>query len=133
MVLNFIPRKPKKYLALGFIITGLAFATPPLVPFSAWTEIVLNIPVANFITEKIPTINIMLAFFLTFTAIPLILIYVGALVYPHNTDSILHGILSRIKNGIKKYTHLVKREPLNLIWLVVSIYILYLVYTYKII
>lgn len=127
MALSFIPHKPKRIIALGFIVFGIILASPPLTPLTAWSEIVLDIPIANFITAK-TGISFFYSLFLTYTLIPILLVYTGAFLYPHSTNSILHGILSRIKNGIHRYFSLVRRNPVHLIWLALSFFILYWYY-----
>jgi len=129
MVLNFIPRKPKKTIALALIVTGLLFATPPLVPLTAWTEILLNAPLAKFILENTFVTSRVFAFFLTFTLVPILLIWGGAILYPHDTNSVLHGIRNRIVDGVRRYINLVKREPLYILLLIGSLYLVYWFYT----
>ena len=128
MVLDFIHRKPKKYIALLFITMGILLATPPIIPFLIWTEILGNIPLAHLIIKYTFITNKFIALLLTFTVIPLIFIYLGAWIYPYSTDGILHGIRTRIRNGIIKYYHLVKRNPIHILWLVISILIMLRIY-----
>lgn len=129
MALNFIPRKPKRLIALSLIGLGILFATPPIIPLTAWTELLLNIPVAKFIVDNTFITNKMFALFLTFTLIPLALIYVGAWIFPHETNSILRGLLHKTENAVKSYFNLIKRQPIHLIWLIIGFYLLYVFYT----
>lgn len=128
MVLSFLPYKQKRALALVFISFGLIIMAPPLTPLTAWSEIMLDIPIANFIASQ-TGISFAFSLFLTYTIIPLTLIYLGAVIFPKSTNGILHGILHRIEHGVLRYYHLVKREPFHIIWLLLSILILYWYYT----
>jgi len=132
MVFSFLSRKPKAKLAWGIIIIGLLLASPPLAPWLIFTEIYGNIPIANFIVRQ-TGIDLLFALFLSFTLIPAILIYVGAFIMPRETASVLHGIRNRIRNGVMKYIHLVKKNPLNIIWFLLSILIVYWFYTTNVI
>ena len=127
MVLSFIPHKIKRFIALIFIFGGLILMAPPLTPLTAWSEIVLDVPIANFITAK-TGIAFFISLFLTYTLIPLLLIYIGAVIFPHGTNSILHGILSRIKNGIHRYFSLIRRKPVHILWFIASLAIMYWYY-----
>ena len=130
MVLNFIPRNPKRKLALLFIGIGILLATPPFINIFI-IEDLLNIFIAGFISSK-TGISMLNALIFSYTILAWGLILLGFYIYPYNTERLMNGFFNKIKNGIRIYINKVKKQPLHLIWIGVSIFIFFKIYQWYI-
>lgn len=125
MILEIIPRKWRRNLALLFFILAVAFAIPPTIPFGEiWTDIFLNLPLATYLSTKFG-FKMLTSLLLTYTLIPILLLYIGAFIYPADTTKTFNGQFTKIKNFFIKYINLIKKNPIHLVWLFIGIYILW--------
>jgi len=125
MILEMIPRKLRKRIALIIFTLAFIMALPPGFPAGEiFSDLFLNLPTATFLNMKFG-IGIITALVLSFTLVPVFLVYVGSLIYPADTERTFNGQFLKIKNFFIKYINLVKRKPIHLAWLVVSFYVFF--------
>lgn len=122
MVLNLISNKNRKRIALGLFALAIIMAIPPNIEFI--TDLLINLPLAMFITQQ-TNFSLINSLVLTYTLIPLAIIYLGAWVYPSDTTKTFNGQFLKLKNFFIKYINLVKKNPLHLAWALGAIIILY--------
>ena len=72
----------KRYIGWFLMGLGFFFFSPP---FSGIPDDFLNIILADKILVPILNIDFWVALFMTYTLLPLFLIYLGAWIYPHGT------------------------------------------------
>jgi len=125
MALNFISVKNRKRISVGLFILAIAFLIPPSFPFGEiFSDLFLNLPLATFIANK-TNFSLMTSFLITYTLVPLILIYLSALIAPTDTTKTFNGQFTKIKNFFIKNINLVKQKPIYLVWLLLSLVIVY--------
>ena len=127
MVLSFISRKPKRTLAMAFIIFGVLLASPPFI--NLLPDDIINIWLAKWITEQ-TGISMLNALVLTYTLIAWSIILTGFFIFPYNTGRLINGFFNKIKNGIRIYINKVRRQPIYLIGIGIIIFIFYKVYLF---
>ncbi len=127
MVLSFISRKPKRTLAMAFIIFGVLLASPPFINFLP--DDLVNIWMARWITEK-TGISMLNALVLTYTLVAWSIILIGFYIFPYNTGRLINGFFNKIKNGIRVYINKVRRQPIYLIGIGIALVIFYRIYMF---
>jgi|TARA_Y100000034_G_scaffold114936_1_gene151557 hypothetical protein len=124
-LLDMFPRKLRKKTALLIFTIAFIMALPPAFPAGEiFSDMFLNLPTATFLNMKLG-IEMLTALVLSFTVVPIILVYIGSVIYPANTERTFNGQFTRIRDFFMKYINLVKRNPIHLIWLVASFYIFF--------
>ena len=79
---NLLDKSQKKMLSLLLISLGTVMILPPGIgPFGALDDLFINLPVAKIISQY-SSISIFFALFLTYTIIPIILIWTGIKIFP---------------------------------------------------
>jgi len=121
--LDFLMVKTRKRISNILFISAVVLAVPPL-PFEFFTDLFLNLPLATFISNNYGT-KILTALILTYTLVPILLIYIGAIIRPTDTTRTFNGQFLKLKNFFIKYINLVKRNPIHLAWLLVGFFVLY--------
>lgn len=123
-ILDLIPNKWRKIISRTFFIVALIYIIPPFI-FESFSDIFVNLPTAIFISKKLG-LKLMTSLILTYTLLPLLLLWVSSIIYP-STDSIkiFNGRLTKIKNLIIRYINLVKRNKWHLVWALLSLIVLY--------
>jgi len=101
-----LTRKNAKRLAVVVIALGAGMASPPIFPDP--TDFI-NIWMAKQITSMFG-IAPLTALTLTYTVIAWSILYLGFWIYPHSTEKIMSGFITKIKRLIIKC----KRNPLCL-------------------
>ena len=123
MVLNFISTKLRRKISNLLFLSAIVLAIPPLF-FEFFTDLFLNLPLATLISNQF-NLKLLTALVLTYTLVPILLIYIGAIIRPTDTERTFNGQFLKIKNFFIKYINLVKKNPLHLAWLILSLLILY--------
>lgn len=126
MALNFIPRNPKRKLAILLIGFGILLASPPFINIFIIDDF-FNIFIAGFISSK-TGISMLNALIFSYTILAWGLILLGFYIYPYNTLRLMNGFFNKVKNGIRIYINKVKEHPIYLIWIVISSLIFYKIY-----
>lgn len=130
MVLRYIPRDKRKKIAIALFALALLFAIPPSIPFGEMlTDLFLNLPLAKWISNH-AGISIIPSLVITYTLFPISLVYLGALIYPANTEKTFNGQFRKIKDFFIKYINAIKKNPIHLIWLVIAFYIMFRLFGY---
>ena len=125
VMLNLISDKLRKRISFFLFILAIAFALPPTFPLGEiFTDLLLNIPLAIFITSK-TNFSLMTSLLLTYTAIPLLLLLLSSWINPSDTFNVFNGQFIKIKSLFIRYINLIKNNPIHLIWLFISIYLLF--------
>ena len=126
MALNFIPRSPKRKLAILIIGLGILLASPPFINIFIIDDF-FNFFIAGFISSK-TGISMLNSLIFSYTILAYGLIFLGFYIYPYNTERLMNGFFNKIKNGIRIYINKVKKQPLHLIWIGFSIFIFFKIY-----
>lgn len=127
LVLSFLGRKNKKFLALIFIGGGILLASPPFI--NLLPDDIINIWIAKWITEK-TGISMLNALIFSYTILAWSIILIGFYIFPYNTGRLINGFFNKIKNGIRIYINKVKRQPIYLIGIGIMVFIFYKVYLF---
>ena len=114
--------KIRKKIAIFFFIVALIYAIPPFI-FESFTDIFVNLPTALFISSKFG-FKLLTSLLLTYTLVPILLLYIGSVIYPADTTRVFNGQFTKIKNFFIGYIHLIKRNPIHLIWALLSLIIM---------
>lgn len=117
-------RKWRKQISWILFIIAIIYVTPPLM-IESFSDVFVNLPTAIFISEKLG-LKLMTSLILTYTLLPLLLLWVSSIIYP-STDSIkiFNGRLTKIKNLFIKYINLIKKNPIHLVWALLSLVIMF--------
>lgn len=105
---------------LGWTLIGIAFWLFFPVP---GPDDILNLMMGGFITETFG-IKLGWAILATYTIIPLIILYIGCMVLPGNTQQKFHYFLGKIKNVCLR----IVQDPRLLVIAIIVFVILYYVY-----
>lgn len=124
MVLEIIPRKWRKNAAFLLFITAFVIATPPAMFGEVFTDLFINLPLATYLSARFG-FELMTSLVITYTLIPILLLYIGAILYPADTTRTFNGQFTKIKLFFIKYINLIKRKPIHLLWALGGIYILW--------
>jgi hypothetical protein len=89
-----LKRSQAKWLGIIIILIGLSLADPP---FSIFPTDFINIALSGLLYKLVPTISLDLWLLLTYTVIAWGTIYLGAWIYPYNTESIFNGYLLKFQ------------------------------------
>lgn len=120
-----IPDKWRKRTSYFLFALAIAFALPPFFPFGEiFSDLLLNFPTATFIASKIK-ISLIVALSLTYTLVPILLIWIASIIHPSDTLRTFNGFFTKLKNLIKNYILLVKKQPIHLLWVLLAIYLLW--------
>lgn len=124
-ILDFIPNKIRRKISLLFFTIALLMALPPAFPAGEiLSDTLLNLPTAMFLNAELG-IDMLTALVLSFTLVPILLVYVGAFFAVTDTERTFNGQFTKIKNFFIKYINLIKKNPIHLIWLALSFYIFF--------
>ena len=85
MALNFLDRNQRKMLSLLLISLGTLMILPPGV--FGFDDLFINIPLAKIISQY-SDISIFIALLLTYTIIPIILIWLGIKIFPAHSQHV---------------------------------------------
>lgn len=117
-------RKWRKRISWALFILAIIYITPPLM-IESFSDVFANLPTALFISSKLG-LKLMTSLILTYTLLPLLILWVSSIIYP-STDSIkiFNGRIAKIKNFFIKYINLIKKNPIHLIWALLSLVIMF--------
>ncbi len=125
----FFSIKQRKRFALSILAFAIILAIPPNIPpAEIFSDIFLNIPIATFIHTNMG-FSLINSLILTYTIIPILLIYLASVIYPADTNRIFNGFINQLKFRLKQYLLLVRQNPAYLILTLVIFYILFYVTT----
>lgn len=101
-------------ISFGLFLLAVALIIPPIIPDG--TDFLLNIPLANWLVLKFSnapiSISFALALIMTYTLIPLVIIYASAFVHPSDTDGMFHRMIKKIKDKLDAGWQFIKRNPI---------------------
>ena len=122
MIIELIPSGTRRKISTVLFFAAIVLAIPPL-PWEFFSDIFLNLPLATYLSNQFG-FTLLNALIATYTIVPIILIYIGSVIRPTNTMITFNGQFTKLKLFFIKYINLVKKNPLHLVWIVVSYFIL---------
>ena len=117
-------RKWRKRISYFLFALAIAYFSPPAFFGEIFSDLFLNLPTATFISKKLG-FSLMGSLLLTYLAVPILLIWAGSIIYPADTTKTFNGQFTKFKNFFIKYINLIKRNPVHLIWIFLSLVILF--------
>tara|TARA_Y100000310_G_scaffold328743_1_gene397367 strand:+ start:31 stop:447 length:417 start_codon:yes stop_codon:yes gene_type:complete len=121
----FFSIKQRKRFALFILAFAIILGIPPNIPpAEIFSDVLLNIPIATFIYHN-TGFSLINSLILTYTVIPILLIYLAAVIYPSDTNRVFDGFINQLKFRLKQYLQLVRKNPIYLVLTLIIFYILF--------
>ena len=105
-----LKRKQAKLLGGALMAGGVWFMLPPGIGFPG--DDLVNFGIAKAIELTFPFLGKLVPLFLAFFVVPLLVILLGAWIYPYHTKTLLFSLLKKAKKFLKSLW----KKPLKLIF-----------------